>query len=326
MEELSMKKTWLFALGMVLLLPPGFGQLLKPTLREVLSLGSVDEDYFSQWAGIAVDKSGAIYVVDRKDCLIRKFDESGRFVKKTGRKGQGPGEFDSPVKILAHQGRLYVTQLYKPGFMLFDLDLKYLGLLPTTFSISDFVVLEDGRIVVSSLGIAALEGKSGSFLYFLSDKAEIEKKVAMPGEGSASRFDSWNLALDGRSAVMAVDNWTDRVVKLDRDGRILFLKKPLGLKTPKPKELEIPKEMGTFAVPTELLMKSVQFDSRNRAYILRGSLTENPSRDVLILDTDGRIIGNLTLPEKSHLIYIDSRDFLYYRSEEGLTVKKAKIE
>lgn len=315
-----------FILGLASLSPCVLSQNLKPALREVLSIGSADEDYFSQWAGIAVDATGAIYVVDVKDCRIRKFDASGRLIKEVGRKGQGPGEFDSPVNIQVHGDRLYVTQLYKPGFMIFDLELKYIGLLPAKYPISDFVVLTDGRILTSSIAPAAREGKKGSFLYLLNAKAELEKAILLPGDGSLARFDSWELALDGQGGVLAVDTWSDRIVKLDGEYRVLFLKRPLGIKTPKPKNLGTIEGFGPVSVPSEIVMKSVQFDSKNRAYILRGGMAQNPSRDVLIMDANGGIIGSLTLPEKSHLIYIDSRDLLYYRSAEGMTVKKAKID
>jgi hypothetical protein len=171
-----------------------------------------------------------------------------------------------------------------------------------------------------------VEKKKGSSLYLMNAKAELEKSIALPGEEPVARFDHWELAVDGKGGILAVDAWSDRIVKLDRELRVQFIKHPLGIKTPKPKDLGSIEGIGPISVPAELVMKSVQFDSKNRAYILLGSLTQNPSRDVLIMDAEGEIIGNLTLPETSHMIHIDGRDFLYYRSAEGMTVKKVKIE
>jgi len=314
------------ALGLALLAMPAPAQTLKPTLKEVLSIGSEDGDYFTRWTGIAVDETGCIYVVDLQDCVLRKFDAEGRLVAQTGRKGQGPGEFDSPVIVGIRGDRVYVSQIYKPGFMLFDLDLKYLETRPSIHAVSAFLLLKDGRILVSSFGYSAVGGKAGSWLLVLDSKGGLETKIPMPEGSGFPGFDVWELALDAKGGVLAVNHWADRVVKLDPKGRVVYSAHPLGVGPSTSQELGEVKGVGKITVPTQMLMKSVQFDSQGRAYVLRGSPAEHPSRDVLILDEAGKIIGGFTLPEPSHMIYIDGKDFLYYRSGGGTTVKKVRLE
>jgi hypothetical protein len=78
------------------------------TLREDLSIGREDagEQYlFSDITGLDVSDEGNIYVVNRSDASLRVFDRNGLFLKKIGRKGQGPGEMEMPVYVRIGAGR-----------------------------------------------------------------------------------------------------------------------------------------------------------------------------------------------------------------------------
>jgi 6-bladed beta-propeller len=55
--------------------------------------------YLKYGAGLACDRAGNVWVVDSGDGVIQQFDTAGRFLKKVGRPGQGPGEFSRPGTI-----------------------------------------------------------------------------------------------------------------------------------------------------------------------------------------------------------------------------------
>ena len=70
---------------------------------------ALPKDVFLQRpSDIACDPQGNVYVVDMRACQIHKFDASGKFLKTIGRRGQGPGEFNSPSQIAAAKDRLLV--------------------------------------------------------------------------------------------------------------------------------------------------------------------------------------------------------------------------
>lgn len=50
-------------------------------------------------ANLFVAKTGLIYVIDGADFDVKVFDPSGKFVRKFGRQGAGPGEFRRPIGI-----------------------------------------------------------------------------------------------------------------------------------------------------------------------------------------------------------------------------------
>ncbi len=95
-------------------------------LKKVLEIGSEDrEDYiFYQQSPIAVDKYGNIYAVEGETQVIRKYDKSGKFVKKTGGKGQGPLEFMLIASIAIQDERLLVYDLDNKRLSLYDLELN----------------------------------------------------------------------------------------------------------------------------------------------------------------------------------------------------------
>jgi len=68
--------------------------------------------YIKYGAGLALDELKNVWVVDSGDGVIQKFDPAGRFLKKIGRPGQGPGEFSRPSTIqVTEDGDLLVLDL-----------------------------------------------------------------------------------------------------------------------------------------------------------------------------------------------------------------------
>lgn len=71
-------------------------------INEELRIGEAEgeEEYMFQAIGsIAVDEAERIYISDRKESCIKVFDQRGKYIRTIGRKGQGPGEFQSVTRI-----------------------------------------------------------------------------------------------------------------------------------------------------------------------------------------------------------------------------------
>jgi hypothetical protein len=90
---------------------PFFGEL-ELELEQDLSIGNEeDEQYFFYRAfRLGVDSEGNIYVMDAGNSRIQKFDSNGEYVQTIGKKGQGPGEFDSMFGFFIDQeDQIYVS-------------------------------------------------------------------------------------------------------------------------------------------------------------------------------------------------------------------------
>jgi len=85
-------------------------------LTEDLTIGGADAqgDYaIGDIRDVVVDDAGVIYVLDFKNCHVKTFDQSGRYLRTIGRKGQGPGEFEIPLmmSLVKTRGELAVHQV-----------------------------------------------------------------------------------------------------------------------------------------------------------------------------------------------------------------------
>lgn len=71
-------------------------------LDEELTIGEEDKDgepLFIDISSVRVDYEENIYVLDSKACQIKVFDKNGKYLRKIGRKGQGPGEMQLPTML-----------------------------------------------------------------------------------------------------------------------------------------------------------------------------------------------------------------------------------
>jgi hypothetical protein len=80
--------------------PPGGPKSL--TLKVDLTIGenTTDENYmFSDLRSVQVDDQENIYVLDWKENKIKVYDKNGKHLRTFGKKGQGPGELDRPIRM-----------------------------------------------------------------------------------------------------------------------------------------------------------------------------------------------------------------------------------
>lgn len=96
----------------------------RPT--PVFSIGT-DEgqswEMFSNVSQVMFDAADNLYVLDRSNSRVLKFDRNGRFVRQFGARGDGPGEFQAPRGIaLTGDGSLAVGDAMKSNVTLFAPD------------------------------------------------------------------------------------------------------------------------------------------------------------------------------------------------------------
>jgi len=96
------------------------------TAADVVSIG-VDEGEAAYMLNrpfdLKVDAEGRIYVLDWGDTQIQVYDAQGVYVRTIGRKGQGPGEFDTPCYFdISGDGRLFIMDGRNQRVTVFDLE------------------------------------------------------------------------------------------------------------------------------------------------------------------------------------------------------------
>lgn len=93
----------------------------KYEIHSIFSIGGIDNETFLLPADIKIDKFGNIYVLDFLDCSVKKFDETGKYIKKYGKKGRGPGEFTNGFYFdVDEDGRIALINPNDNKFAVFD--------------------------------------------------------------------------------------------------------------------------------------------------------------------------------------------------------------
>jgi sugar lactone lactonase YvrE len=89
-------------------------------------------DVFSGPCDVAIAANGDIFVADGHIAdtpvnRIMKFSKDGKFIKAWGKRGTGPGEFDTPHSIaIDSRGRIFVADRSNSRVQIFDQDGKFL--------------------------------------------------------------------------------------------------------------------------------------------------------------------------------------------------------
>jgi hypothetical protein len=141
------------------------GTLSKMTLKEALSIGEgeFDEDMFAELTSLDVDSDGNIYILDRKDKKVKIFDSAGKFVKKFGEEGQGPGEMYVPVSIqVTHNNEMVIGDAGNQRLAFFSLEGEFLREMSTAAKATALalpLIDSQGNIVGQEIVPVPAEGK-----------------------------------------------------------------------------------------------------------------------------------------------------------------------
>jgi len=83
-------------------------------LEEDLSIGNEEDENYMFYSGVqlAVDSSGNIFALDRRNYRVQKYDKNGKYLQTIGRHGQGPGELEAPYGFcISSQNLIYIADV-----------------------------------------------------------------------------------------------------------------------------------------------------------------------------------------------------------------------
>jgi len=155
---------------------PVYGEILLD-LEEDLSIGREDDDnyMFYRVRKIDVDDQGNIYVLEGGNCRLQKFDLTGQYLQTIGKKGQGPGEFESPSRLfLDEENNIYVSEYRK--IHIFNSKGEFVNSILLSNFTTDFSITPDKSI----FGVASIrtEEKSNRCIVKMDPKGKIIKNIA----------------------------------------------------------------------------------------------------------------------------------------------------
>ncbi len=103
---------------------PGEDRWLEADFEEVYRVGSALGEAWEEFGTIGrvgFDAAGNLYVFDRLAARVVVVNPDGDFVREFGRRGEGPGEFQSALDmVVMHDGRVVVADMGHRAYHLFD--------------------------------------------------------------------------------------------------------------------------------------------------------------------------------------------------------------
>ena len=123
-------------------------------------------EHFADASGVAFDRAGRLYVLDRQAARVAVFDERGRFVRAFGRRGRGEGGMVAPLRVaVTPDGRVVIPDLAQRAFLVFSGDGAFRGSVP--FPVRNGLVGRvllghpDGGVISTVQQVAGMGGEGG---------------------------------------------------------------------------------------------------------------------------------------------------------------------
>ncbi|MCK5148796.1 hypothetical protein KAR48_18730 [bacterium] len=289
-------------------------QPIPCSIKQICKIGGIENEIIYQWAGICVDDSSTIFLTDLMDCSVKKIKD-GKLIKTTGRRGQGPGEFQQPVKIQIHNNMIYINDIYSSGVHVFNKDLEFCEKRWGKHYFQNFIPIEGGSAIITGMPINGGKG----ILQYVDKQDSIYKKIIYCDE-TDMYYTYIAFTLDAENNIIIIFKFKDCVMKISQQGEVLWSQQIF-----KGKKTKLDKQFNNIKLPSKHYFKSVILDKYDNIYILGGSYSKKQSRDIYVLSSAGEYKAVLTLDEKSHMLYIDENNYLYTRADDGAGVSKYLI-
>lgn len=94
--------------------------LNKISFEPVARFGDTDSIFISRISGIAVTDEETLFMADQSEAIIHVYNSSGIYQTSVGRRGEGPGEFQTIVQPEVSDGNLFVLDLDQQRLSVFD--------------------------------------------------------------------------------------------------------------------------------------------------------------------------------------------------------------
>jgi YD repeat-containing protein len=174
-------------------------------------------------ADVAVDPQGSLWVVDRSNNRIQKFDQTGKFLAKFGSLGSGDGQFNRPTAIAtAANGDLLVTDAGNGRVQRFNSAGSFLSKFGAKGTGNgQFNGSGPEGIAIDSSGNIWVSDTYGGRVQKFNAAGEFVKVVGSKGSGSGQLGEPTGLDVDPSGNVWVTDLLNNRVSVFNGNGEFL---------------------------------------------------------------------------------------------------------
>ena len=318
----------------------------KLVFTEDLSIGveSGDENYmFSELFTLEVDDAGDIFVVDTKEECIKVFDRNGQYVRRIGKKGQGPGEIQRFGRIFLFGNLVVVNDTGNNRLSFFTKNGDYVKHVPIRKYRSPDARI-DSRGYVYEFVLNFEDGPVGELIKLDPDFKLISKitSIKLPAQvPPAELMERIYFRVKDNDSLVWVRTLKYELNIVDKDGNLIKriikehdpikvtvdrLKKEARKRYPNrpfPEDFSIPSHFPKYFP----IFYYFIFDDEGRIYVCN-FYREGDEYSYDVFDSEGRYFSKFTLPENEMLAVIRNGKAytMIKENEDGIPqVKRYKV-
>lgn len=202
---------------------PEPGLITAPTYADSFgSIGTGDGQLKSP-GGLAVDPQGNLWVVDKANNRIQKFDSTGKFLAKSGSLGSGDGQFNRPTAIaIAANGDLLVTDAGNSRVQRFNSAGAFLSKFGTKGTGSgQFAGSGPEGIAIDTAGNIWVSDTYGGRIQKFSAAGAFLQSVGTKGSGAGQLGQPTGLDIDSSGKIWVADYQNQRVTIFSAAGEFV---------------------------------------------------------------------------------------------------------
>lgn len=190
----------------------------------ILILGKLDDEReaFHKPADIITDSKSNIYVLDRGNHRIVKFDKEGNFLLQFGRFGQGPGEFSNPVDFdIDKNDQIYILDVSNIRIEIFNTA----GKRENGFKIRGSVFAADRKLALDSKGKIYINNLyDGKLIDVYSKDGKLLESIGEFIEKSKTKENIISFDFDNKDNLYILFHSIPIIRKYDHDFNLIYEK------------------------------------------------------------------------------------------------------
>jgi len=292
------------------------------TVEKEPLIGSIED--------IAVSKSGSVFVVDEENYAILKYDSTGAFAKKTGRRGSGPGEFGSEMSNIAVlEDTFYVVDKSNRRFNLFTTDLEFLRQVrfpQKAPPIREIAFDDQGRLYGAGTGL-----KSDEWLLHEALRVDSSRFVELKHVHGDMVYDRFSISSSPSNGLLAVSYKLKDTVEVytspdTRVGTFPIIRDHSHEAPPPVVRANELAKLKSRSMPDadDFITWDISVDQRGYIWVLAGTYAKPPKQVLYVYNTGGERISKTIAPSAiNHFVIRGSS--LYAATEDATQLIKYKI-